>query len=281
MSLRSCLYEGAVRHRRHAPIEHEFSNRLFMLYLDLDELPTLFSGRWLWSSQGPNVAWFRREDHLGPRTEPLERSVRNLIEASTGVRPSGPIRLLTHLRYFGYVINPISLYYCFDEDDELEFVVAEVTNTPWGDRHCYVLDVRDQPRRVLRTYAAKALHVSPFFAMNYRYKFTLTRPSRSVTFGVANMNGDGSGGRPIFDAVTSLRRRELTGGEMARALRRRPLMTMQVAVGIYWQAFRLWKRGVPYVPPPQCGTGQMATAHGMLEHNSTSRSTETFQETSR
>lgn len=138
--MQSCLYEGTVRHRRLTPVAHQFRQSLFLMYLDLDELPTLFRERWLWSCERFNVATFRRRDHFGDTAVPLSESVRALVEARTGRRPLGPIRLLTHLRYFGYCFNPLSVYFCFDpEDEHLEAVVAEVSNTPWGERHCYVL----------------------------------------------------------------------------------------------------------------------------------------------
>lgn len=113
MSVKSCIYEGEVRHRRFAPVNHEFRYRLFLMYVDLEELPALFRRRWLWSAGRPNLAWFRRGDHLGPANQPLADSVRDLVAARTGHRPTGPIRLLTHFRYIGFATNPISLYYCF------------------------------------------------------------------------------------------------------------------------------------------------------------------------
>ncbi len=111
--MNSALYVGQVRHRRLSP-RHEFRYRIFQVYLDLSELDGVFRERWLWSTSGPNVAWFRRKDHLGDCAVPLERAVRDLVEQRTGRRPSGPIRLLTHLRYLGFVMNPVSFYYCFD-----------------------------------------------------------------------------------------------------------------------------------------------------------------------
>ena len=145
----SCLYEGSVRHRRHGTPRDELHYRMFMVYLDLDELPECFDGRLLWSARRPALAWFRRADHLGDPRTPLAEAVRELVAERTGTRPEGPIRLLTHLRYFGHCFNPVSFYYCYDATGEqLSAVVAHVTNTPWGERHSYVLPVarRRRPR---------------------------------------------------------------------------------------------------------------------------------------
>ena len=145
MSGHSCLYEGTMRHRRFRPVPHAFGYRLFMVYLDLDELDEVFAGRWLWSTTRCALARFRREDHLGVPTVPLPDAVRALVKERLGFRPTGPVRLLTHLRYFGFVMNPVSFYYCFAADGkQLEAIVAEVNNTPWGERHCYVMDARQR-----------------------------------------------------------------------------------------------------------------------------------------
>ena len=140
MTAASAIYEGTVRHRRRRPRLHAFTYRVFLMYLDLDDLDDVFQGRWLWSTQRPALARFRREDHVGDPSVPLDEAVRDLVAARTGHRPAGPVRLLTHLRYFGYVMNPVSFYYCFAADGAgLEAIVAEVNNTPWGEQHCYVL----------------------------------------------------------------------------------------------------------------------------------------------
>ncbi len=136
----SAIFAGQVRHRRIQPTGHEFVYRLFMMYLDLSELDTVFRHRWLWSTRRSALARFRRENHLGDATVPLDQAVRDLVEGETGSRPQGPVRLLTNLSYFGYCFNPVSFYYCFDAaDQQLETIVAEVNNTPWGERFCYVL----------------------------------------------------------------------------------------------------------------------------------------------
>ena len=217
MSTASALYEGWVRHRRHGPVEHEFRYRICMASLDLAELPEVLDRVPLWSARRPAPARFRREDYLD-------------------VEHHGPVRLLTQVRTFGHLFNPVSLYYLFDDSGQnVERVLAEVTNTPWGERHVYELDGLDAT-------VGKALHVSPFLGMDSEYRIRMTTPGEQLRVHMESMRE----GRTQFDATLALARRELTPG----ALLRYPLMSLRVVAGIYAQALRLKLKGAPYHPRP-------------------------------
>jgi uncharacterized protein len=266
--LHSALYTGWVSHRRRSPRRHAFRYPLFMVWLDLAELDRVFRGRWLWGIERRAVASFRRADHMGDPGTALDRWVRDLVEGETGRRPDGPIRLLTHLRYFGYCFNPVSFYYCYDAaDQEPVAIVAEVTNTPWGERHCYVLGSADAHRLTgapagasggssLRHWRGdKRMHVSPFMPMDLRYDWWLSAPADRLSVRMRCTRGS----VPLFDASLALRRRPLGGRAMAATLLRFPWMTARVITAIHWQAFRLWLKRVPYVPHPAARSGTTNT----------------------
>lgn len=250
--MNSCIYEGRVRHARYRPVARSFSYRLFLMYLDLDELPTLFEGRWFWSTRRAAIARFRREHHLGDPTRPLGECVRDLVERDTGRRPRGPIRLLTNLSYFGYCFNPVSFYYCYGEDGQrLEAIVAEVNNTPWGEQHCYVLPQRMNAGKNGhgRYFPEKVMHVSPFMEMDVDYDWRFNAPGQALTVHMENARR----GRKMFDATLVLEREEINGRALARALTVYPLMTLRVVAAIYWQALKLWLKGTPLHDHPGKG----------------------------
>jgi len=220
-----------------------------MVYLDLGELPHVFAGRWLWGVERRRPASFRRADHLGDPDVPLDAAVRRTVAERTGREPEGPIRLLTQLRYWGFCFNPVSFYYCFDPAGErVETLLAEVHNTPWNERYCYVLS-REGPHAgpTLRFRGAKAFHVSPFMGMDQTYHWKVTEPGETLHVSIAN---EEEGRGRFFGVSLDLERREITGASLVRSLAAHPFMTGRIVAGIYAQAWRLRRKGLPIFPHP-------------------------------
>ena len=254
----SAIYEGSIRHRRAASAAHEFRYRIFHLYLDLAELDDVFRGRWFWSCNRRNLAQVRRSDYYGDATLPLDVAVRDRVEMETGTRPTGPIRLLTHGRYFGVTMNPVSFYYGFADDGQtLEWLLAEITNTPWGERHAYFLPVTGAQAqgRALHWRFDKQFHVSPFLPMDRRYRWSFTPPGEDLNVHMEVMAGDARD----FDATLTLKRRPLDANTLASCLARYPWLTAKVALAIYWQALRLWLKRVPFFNHPSIDTHDISS----------------------
>ncbi|MDC3251392.1 DUF1365 domain-containing protein [Planctomycetota bacterium] len=251
--LASAIYVGHVEHDRYTPKKIKFTYKIHHLYLDLDEIPILFDQHPLWSHEAVNIVSYKRSDYMGDPSRPLKEVVKDKVNAELGFRPEGPVRLLTHPRYFGYIFNPVSFYYCFDSSGEnLEAVVSEITNTPWLERHAYVTDQRKAPLTDQLTHNRfeKQFHVSPFFKMDHVYDWGFSEPGKTLSVWMQNF----SEGKKVFDVKLEGQRWPWSSSMMTKVLFRNPCVTLAGWLAIYWQATKLKLRGVPYVPHPDAET---------------------------
>ena len=259
--MHSAIYKGWLRHRRFNPVAHKFSYQVFMMYLDLSELDLVLSLSPLWSKRKWRPARFERSDFLGDSEISLDQSIRNRIFEETGETHKGAIRMLTNLKYFGFNINPITSYYCFDESENLTNIVTEVTNTPWKERKSYVLKC-DSNQRIQRLSFQKEMHVSPFNPMDMIYHWTSNNPSKILSLNLETLYG----GEPQVDATMALKRREINARSLAGILLQHPWMTAKVASAIYWQALKLAIKKVPFYDHPKFSNDVSNNNHNNLKN---------------
>lgn len=246
--MESGLFVGTLRHRRFSPRPHAFTYRLFMAFMDIDRIASLMDASRLTSLNRWNWASFHDRDHFGDPGLGLRQRLR-LDAAGAGIElPDGPVFMLTHLRYLGYVFNPVSFFYAFDRFGQLRTVLAEVHNTVGG-AHNYWLRPTDShsradTRRPFRATAAKSLYVSPFLPPDLDYAFWFTTPAERLVVHMATTKERNT----VLDSTLSLERRPWTAAEIRRQLLRQPMATAAVTAGIHWEALKLWWKGIPTVP---------------------------------
>ncbi len=255
----SALYAGQLGHRRFLPRRHQFSYPIFQWYLDLDELTEVFQSHWYTSLNRWNLVSFRREDYLDPHIPELKQAVIQRLASYPDLAARvTSVRMLTHVRYFNIIFNPVTFYYCFDEQDTLCAVLAEITNTPWNERHTYVLPISSQGNGVYHNAEQgrhefgfdKAFHVSPFNPMNMRYRWVFSEPDAHLSVFMENRMASQEGSaEKHFDATLTLHRDSIEHN-LGRVLIRQPAMTVKVVFGIYWQALRLWLKRTPFYDNP-------------------------------
>jgi DUF1365 family protein len=249
--MKSSLYIGLVGHRRFSPRAHAFKYNVAMFNIDLSEVDQIFRIPFLLSKK-PGLLQFRRSDYYGDPSRPIDICIRELVESRTGEKATGPIRLLTQLRYLGICFNPVSFYYCYDEAGEhLQFIVAEITNTPWNERHCYVMkcDGRDFTQ-VFQL--KKEFHVSPFLPMDMNYSWGFTKPDKTIVVHMENFSPETL--EKVFDATMNMNRYPLTTFSVAKIVASFPLLTMKTILAIYWQALLLKLKGTPFFDHPSTVT---------------------------
>ena len=244
--MRSCLYRGHVRHRRMSPA-HRFQYSTSWAYLDLAEVDDLLRTNWCLSNKRFAPASLRRVDHFGDPELSMTDSVHQFVEQKTGLEVRGPVRLLTQLRHFGIYFSPINVFYCFDDQESLVALVAEVSNTPWNEQHCYVLWEGNRLVHSAGRYShPKEFHVSPFMGMDSQYQWRIQAPGDKLHL---SLGCDREGDR-IFQANLHLKRSPMTDGQIVRSLLRRPVAAAHIVGAIYYQALRLWMKKCQFFPHP-------------------------------
>lgn len=235
----SALYQGKVFHTRHLPKKHHFGYEIFLFWLALDELPQVqneirgFSfSKWSWLQ-------FRRSDYLGDPDVPLEQAVLEKMSNLAGKRLSGRVFLLGQVRMLGLYFSPVNFYYLMDDDGTFSHVLAEVSNTPWNERHHYLVDLNVQEN------SEKSFHVSPFNPMNMDYQWKIFQPAEQLALHLSCVKQS-----KHFDASLHLHRKKLNSRTLLRVLMSIPNMTVKTVWGIYWQALKLFIKGVPVYPHP-------------------------------
>ncbi|SFC31204.1 hypothetical protein SAMN05660443_2194 [Marinospirillum celere] len=243
-ALTSRFYTGTLRHRRFYPARHAFTYRLFMCWLNLDELDQLSFTR---QRKGWHWMRFKREDYLTPHNLPLKQAVLEEVERQLGFRPEGKVFALTHLRYGGLCFNPISLYYCFDHQGDLQAVLGDVSNFPWQERRPYAVACQPHQQKHQARFD-KQMHVSPFNPMNQEYAWQFTTPAEQLVMHMENLDPDGS---IPFDATLVLKRRDDLGASPLKLLFRHPWMSLKVVAAIHFEALRLWLKKNPVYAHPE------------------------------
>lgn len=245
--MNSAFYVGRLAHARMTPKQHRFSYRVFMPFVDVDSISDITRRAAGWGSRGLAPARFVRSDFLGDERLSVAEAVKQRIFEETEQHFEGQIFLLANWRYFGLQNNPIACYFCKGKTSQrLEFIIAEVTNTPWGERHSYVLPVNHE-EALFQTEFKKELHVSPFHGMQQWYRWSSTVPDESLAIKLTNLEG----GERVFHASLTLTRLPVTRLTGLSLLARFPFETAKVTVGIYWQALVLFLRRVPLFAHPK------------------------------
>jgi len=248
---------GEVFHRRLHPTVHEFRYTVSNVWLDPDHPDAVADAHPLWSASRPAPARFRPSDYGDGSATSLGDQVRDDLAVVLGHRPTGPLRMLTQWRRWGWLFNPITVYLAWHDDpDTPAGAVLEVTNTPWKERHRYATAIRreiDSDGAGERVVASidKVLHVSPFLDEGYRYEVAIghrgAHDSGTLTLAIDVVGPDDA---PVLLTGARLDHRPVDRSALTASLRADGLPTHRVSAGIHAQALRLWRKRVAFVPHP-------------------------------
>lgn len=239
--MKSGFYSGRVFHHRHLPRRHSFHYPFFMWFLNLDEIEDTPDIAPWFSPRRFAFSRFQRSDYLGPADQPLHLCVKEKISELTGQAINGTVCGLLNLRTLGLYFSPVNFYFIYDQSDRCTHMLAEVSNTPWNERHYYALDLTTEERPLNHP---KQFHVSPFNPMNQTYHWHIEPPGDSTRISIEVHDSRGQ----VFDATIKLQRHELSRSLIRGQLLKKPAMTAFILFGIYWQALKIYLKKIPYIP---------------------------------
>lgn len=248
--LNNALVKGWVRHRRYKPKKHQFEYNMTWTLLDLDKVEEQFKESEFWSIERANIISYRQADfHQSDndknyrRTPPevTKQNITHSIKKEKGKDFNGRIFMMAHLRNYGYNFNSVCFYYCYDQSDNLQFIVSEITNTPWGERHSYIFDCEadnSSNRRSLKQFKFnKEFHVSPFITMDMHYRWTFMVAPDSLRVHMVIYSAEGE---KYFDTTFTAKLLPLNKKAMRDYAFKHALQPQKMSFLIYWQALKLW-----------------------------------------
>lgn len=239
--MNSAFYAGFIGHKRYIPRTHSFRYPFFMWFLDLEEIDSMSDVGWWFSPRKFALSRFHRPDYLGPESEPLHESVKKRMAELTGEKVGGKVFGLLNLRTLGLYFSPVNFYFGYDAAGTCTHMLAEVSNIPWNERHHYAHYLGEMPATPSEP---KGFKVSPFNPVNQQYHWEISPPEESVAISISVHDKRGH----VFDAGLEMKRYDLTARAIRKKLLRRPVMTASIVASIYWQALKLYLKGIPYVP---------------------------------
>ena len=235
----SGIFSGNVRHRRFAPKYHAFNYKMYMLALDLDELNLVNKASKLFSLKKFSAISFFENDYVKGEPGNLKQRIANKVTQLGGNWDGTKVTFMGQCRNFGFYFSPANFFFCYDQDKQCRNMLVEVSNTPWLERHYYLVDISQTET------TEKTFHVSPFMDLDMHYLWRVKAPSNKVFVHIENHKDE-----KVFDATLALTKQDFTATNMFKTWLSLPAMTFKVVLGIYWQALKLFAKRIPFVAHP-------------------------------
>lgn len=239
--MNSRLYKCRVMHKRDRPKQHQFTYSCFLFCIDLDEIETLGESLTFFRHNGRNLYALWDSDHLDEGKPTIRENVISFLRSRDYENEVGRIELVTNLRTWGYVFNPVSFYFVYDQDENLACCVAEVANT-FNEQKLYLVDSFDESRKQLKQEHEKLFYISPFSELDTKLSFKLSEPKERINLSITERDSTGT---YFYSSVTG-KSRELSNASLLSCTLRFPFITLAIIGRIHWQALRLTLKKVPF-----------------------------------